>query len=55
METYDAKIDEMYALHDNPELAGKSIFYINEHPEIAFPEEDRGRKISNLEIFSKGN
>jgi hypothetical protein len=44
METYDAKIDKFYDMYDNPELVGKSNFYISEHPEIAFPEEDRAAK-----------
>ena len=41
---YDARIDEMYILHDNSELVGKSNFYINEHPEVVFPHEDSPQK-----------
>jgi len=50
MENYDARIDQFYEMHDNPELVGKSNFYISEHPAIAFPEEERNEKksIANL-------
>jgi hypothetical protein len=51
METYDAKIDNFYEMHDHPELAGKSNVYISEHPCIAFPEEDRTAKKSIDNLF----
>jgi hypothetical protein len=41
MDNYDGKIDEMYLVHDNPELKGKSECEIHERL-LGFPEEDEG-------------
>ena len=51
-ESTDAKIDEMYRLHDNPALIGMSAADINNHPEIAFPDETNERRSLVSKLFA---
>ena len=51
MEHYKAKIEEAYSAHDNYEAANLSFIELTEHPDVAFPEDDRTeakRTIDNL-------